>query len=171
MYKNFLPDEYVKDVYQLSPEDFLSRGIKGIITDLDNTLVAWDRPDATPEIATWIKQMQDAGLQVTILSNNKELRVKSFCDPIETPYIFSARKPLSKAFKRALSQMELQKEEVVMIGDKMMTDILGGNRYGLHTILVVPVANSDGMMTKLNRRMERKVMKTLKRKGMISWEE
>ena len=53
----------------------------------------------------------------------------------------------------------------------MMTDILGGNRYGLHTILVVPVANSDGMMTKLNRRMERKVMKTLKRKGMISWEE
>ena len=171
MYKNFLPDEYVKDVYQLSPEDFLSRGIKGIITDLDNTLVAWDRPDATPEIATWIKQMQDAGLQVTILSNNKELRVKSFCDPIETPYIFSARKPLSKAFKRALSQMELQKEEVVMIGDQMMTDILGGNRYGLHTILVVPVANSDGMMTKLNRRMERKVMKTLKRKGMISWEE
>ncbi|WOV85484.1 YqeG family HAD IIIA-type phosphatase [Sporosarcina jeotgali] len=171
MYNYFLPDEYVKDVYQLSPSDFINRGIKGIITDLDNTLVAWDRPDATPEIATWIKEMQDAGLQVTILSNNNELRVKAFCDPIETPFIFSARKPLSKAFKKALNQMELKKEEVVMIGDQLMTDILGGNRFGLHTILVVPVASSDGVMTKFNRQLERRIMKTLKRKGMISWEE
>lgn len=171
MYKIFLPNEYVKDVYHLSPEDLLSKGVKGIITDLDNTLVAWDRPDATPEIATWIKQMQDAGIQVTILSNNNELRVKAFSDPLETPYIFAARKPLSKAFKKALQQMGLRKNEVVMVGDQMMTDILGGNRYGLHTILVLPVANSDGFVTKLNRRLERRVMKSLKRKGMITWEE
>lgn len=171
MYNNFLPNEYVKDVYQLSANDFLNRGIKGIITDLDNTLVAWDRPDATPEIATWIKEMQDAGLKVTILSNNNELRVKSFCEPIDTPFIFSARKPLSKSFKKALHEMQLKKEEVVMIGDQLMTDILGGNRFGLYTILVVPVASSDGVMTKFNRQLERRVMKTLKRKGMISWEE
>ncbi|MGN7409787.1 MULTISPECIES: YqeG family HAD IIIA-type phosphatase [unclassified Sporosarcina] len=171
MYSYFLPDQYVKDVYQLSPTDFINRGIKGIITDLDNTLVAWDRPDATPEIATWIKEMQDAGLQVTILSNNNELRVKAFSEPIKTPFIFSARKPLSKAFRKALDQMGLQKEEVVMIGDQVMTDILGGNRFGLQTILVVPVASSDGFMTKFNRQLERRILKTLKRKGMISWEE
>ncbi len=171
MFKYFLPDEYVKDVYQLSAEALLAKGVKGIITDLDNTLIAWDRPDATPEIAAWIKGMQDAGLQVTILSNNNELRVKSFCDPIGTPFIFAARKPLKKSFKRALRQMELKKEEVVMIGDQVMTDVLGGKRFGLHTILVVPVANSDGKITKLNRMIERRIMKKFKQKGLISWEE
>ncbi|WJY28977.1 MULTISPECIES: YqeG family HAD IIIA-type phosphatase [Sporosarcina] len=171
MYNYFLPDEYIKDVYQLSAEALKEKGIKGIITDLDNTLVAWDRADATPEIATWIKDMQEAGLQVTILSNNNELRVKSFCDPIGTPFIFSARKPMKKAFRKAINQMGLKKEEVVMIGDQLMTDVLGGNRFGLHTILVVPVAGSDAKMTKFNRQIERRIMNKLKQKGLISWEE
>ena len=82
MYKYFLPDEYVKDIFHIQPEALKDKGIKGIITDLDNTLVAWDRPDATPEIIEWMKSMQDAGIQVTIVSNNNEMRVKAFCEPL-----------------------------------------------------------------------------------------
>ncbi|WOV89174.1 YqeG family HAD IIIA-type phosphatase [Sporosarcina oncorhynchi] len=166
-----MPDEYVKDIFHISPDVLKEKGIKGIITDLDNTLVEWDRPEATPEIIEWIRSMEQAGLQVTILSNNNQLRVKAFCDPIGTPFIFDARKPLRKSFKRALSMMGLKKEEVVMVGDQIMTDVLGGNRFGIHTILVVPVANSDGFFTKFNRMMERRILDKLKRSGMINWEE
>lgn len=171
LYKKFMPDEYVKDIFHISPDSLKEKGIKGIMTDLDNTLVEWDRPEATPEIIEWIRSMEQAGLQVTILSNNKELRVKAFCDPIGAPFICAARKPLRKSFTRALSMMGLKKEEVVMVGDQLMTDILGGNRFGVHTILVVPVASSDGFFTKFNRMMERRIMGKLKRSGMIEWEE
>ncbi|MDW0112324.1 MULTISPECIES: YqeG family HAD IIIA-type phosphatase [Sporosarcina] len=171
MYKNFLPDEYVKSIFQISPDTLLEKGIKGIITDLDNTLVEWDRAEATPEIIEWVRMMEQAGLKVTILSNNNELRVKAFCDPLGTPFIFDARKPLRRSFKKALALMGLKREEVVMVGDQLMTDVLGGNRFGVHTILVVPVASSDGFFTKFNRKIERRIMAKLKRSGLIEWEE
>lgn len=171
MYKNFLPDEYVKSIFQISPDTLLEKGIKGIITDLDNTLVEWDRAEATPEIIEWVRKMEQAGLKVTILSNNNELRVKAFCDPLGTPFIFDARKPLRRSFKKALALMGLKREEVVMVGDQLMTDVLGGNRFGVHTILVVPVASSDGFFTKFNRKIERRIMAKLKRSGLIEWEE
>ncbi len=110
MYKNFLPDEYVKDIFQISPEALKDKGIKGIITDLDNTLVEWDRPEATPEIMEWVRMMQEAGLQVTILSNNNQSRVESFCGPLGTPFICDARKPLARNFRKALDKMGLAEE-------------------------------------------------------------
>ena len=171
MYKYFLPDEFVKDIFQILPEALKARGIKGIITDLDNTLVAWDRPDATPEIILWMKTMQETGINVTIVSNNNEMRVKAFCEPLGISFINDARKPIRKPFQKALSTMKLRKEEVVVIGDQLLTDILGGNRSGLHTILVVPVASSDAAITKFNRKIERKIMAGLKRRGLIKWEE
>ncbi|WP_318615116.1 YqeG family HAD IIIA-type phosphatase [Sporosarcina sp. YIM B06819] len=171
MYNYFLPDEYVKNVFHIQPEKLMERGVKGIITDLDNTLVEWDRPDATAEIIEWLKSMKDVGIQVMIVSNNNINRVKAFCEPHGIPFICDARKPLRKSFKKALITMAIEKEQAVFIGDQMMTDILGGNRAGLHTILVVPVASSDGFFTKFNRMMERRIMANLKRKGMLKWEE
>jgi uncharacterized protein len=171
LYKRFLPDEFVKDVFHIKPEKLAEKGIKGIITDLDNTLVEWDRPDATPEIIEWLKGMQGAGIQVTIVSNNNEGRVKVFSDPLGIPFVCDARKPLLKSFVKARKLMGIEKEETVVIGDQLLTDILGGNRKGLHTILVVPVATSDAFFTKFNRMIERRIMAGLKRRGLITWEE
>lgn len=166
-----MPNEYVKDIFHVKPEILKEKGIKGIITDLDNTLVEWDRPGATPEIIKWIEGMREAGILVTIVSNNNETRVKNFSDPLGIPFIHDARKPLNKSFVAARKLMGLRKEETVMIGDQLLTDILGGNRKGLYTILVVPVATSDAFFTKFNRMIERRIMAGLKRRGMITWEE
>lgn len=171
MLKNFLPNEYVKDIFHIKPETLKDNGVKGIITDLDNTLVEWDRPEATPEIIEWLNGMKTAGILVTIVSNNNENRVKAFSDPIGIPFIHDARKPLNKSFVQARKLMGIKKEETVVIGDQLLTDILGGNRKGLHTILVVPVATSDAFFTKFNRMIERRIMAGLKRRGMITWEE
>ncbi|MGB2992251.1 MAG: YqeG family HAD IIIA-type phosphatase [Paenisporosarcina sp.] len=171
MYKKFLPSEFVKSVFDISPERLIEKGIRGIITDLDNTLVEWDRPDATPKLVNWLKSMKDAGIQVTIVSNNSELRVKSFADPLGIPFIYKARKPMGKAFIKALNTMDVKREEVVVIGDQLLTDVVGGNRIKLHTILVLPVAKSDGFFTRFNRLVERRIFKALKRRGFVTWEE
>lgn len=171
MLKMFLPDEFVKDVFHINADELKARGIKGIITDLDNTLVEWDRADATPEIIEWLEGMIQAGIQVTIVSNNNDLRVKTFSEPIQIPFIAKAQKPLRKSFGRALKLMGTKKEETVVIGDQLLTDIFGGNRKGLHTILVIPVATNDAKITTFNRKLESFIMGKLKRRGLISWEE
>jgi uncharacterized protein len=171
MLKHFLPDQHVQNILDITPEMLVERGVKGIITDLDNTLVEWDRPEATPELIKWFTSIKEKGILITIVSNNTQHRVKSFSDPVGIPFIYSARKPMTKAFKRALQDMKLKNEQVVVIGDQLLTDVLGGNRLGLHTILVVPVASSDGFWTRFNRKIERIILSWMKRKGMIHWEE
>lgn len=171
MLKQFLPNEHFKSVLDISPEKLKARGIKGIITDLDNTLVEWDRPSATPQLVKWFDEIKRNNIRVTIVSNNHEDRVKAFADPLQIPFIFQARKPLGRAFKQALAQMGMQKDEVVVIGDQLLTDVLGGNRSGFHTILVVPVAQTDGLATKFNRFVERRIMNWFRKKGMLRWED
>ncbi|WP_110111414.1 YqeG family HAD IIIA-type phosphatase [Bacillus sp. CGMCC 1.16541] len=167
----FLPNEHVKSIFHITPAMLKERGIKGIITDLDNTLVEWDRPEATPELIEWFKTMKESDITVTIVSNNVEKRVRVFSDPIGIPFVYKAKKPMRRAFRRAIKDMKLQQDEVVVIGDQLLTDVLGGNRLGLYTILVVPVAQTDGFITKFNRRMERRILSWMKRKGMINWED
>lgn len=115
MLNQFLPNQFVKNIFEISPDDLKKKGIKGIITDLDNTLVEWDRPLATPQIIEWFAEMKRNDIKVTIVSNNKEARVKSFSDPLHIPFIFAARKPLGRAFKKAIMQMNIKKEEAVVI--------------------------------------------------------
>ncbi|MGM7721042.1 YqeG family HAD IIIA-type phosphatase [Metabacillus sp. Hm71] len=171
MLRLFLPGDYVKSVFHISPQKLKESGIKGIITDLDNTLVEWDRPNATPQLQEWFKEVKEHGIDITIVSNNNEKRVKAFSEPLNIKFIHKARKPMGKAFLKAVKIMNLKKEEVVVIGDQLLTDVLGGNRNGFQTILVVPVASTDGFFTRFNRKIERKIMANLKRKGMIQWEE
>ncbi|MED4203286.1 YqeG family HAD IIIA-type phosphatase [Neobacillus mesonae] len=171
MLKQFLPNEHFKSVLEISPEQLKARGIKGIITDLDNTLVEWDRPSATPQLVQWFEEIKKHDILVTIVSNNNEQRVKAFADPLKIPFIFRARKPMSRAFNQALRQMGIKKEETVVIGDQLLTDVLGGNRSGFQTILVVPVAQTDGLATKFNRFVERRIMNWFRKKGMLQWED
>ncbi|TLS39329.1 YqeG family HAD IIIA-type phosphatase [Pseudalkalibacillus caeni] len=169
--KFFLPDEHVKSVFHIKPEKLKEKGIKAIITDLDNTLVEWDRPDATPELMEWFRDMREHGILVTIVSNNNQKRVEDFASPVDVPFIYEAKKPMTKAFKKAIEDMKVRNEQIVVIGDQIFTDVLGANRLGLHTILVVPVASTDGFVTKFNRKMERLLLAWMKKRGMIHWEE
>src|SRR5690606_37135551 len=107
MLKKFLPNEHVKSIFEIDPIQLKEKGIKGIITDLDNTLVEWDRPLATPELTEWFKKVKDAGIDVVIVSNNKEKRVKTFAEPLGIPFIYKARKPIGKAFHLALKKMNI----------------------------------------------------------------
>lgn len=161
----------MKSIFKIEPEVLKARGIKGIIIDLDNTLVAWNVREATPEIIAWFKEMQAYGFKITIISNNNEERVKYFSEPLELPFIASAKKPFKGAFRAAAKQMGLKKEEVVVIGDQLLTDVFGGNLAGIYTILVVPVVQTDALITRINRNVERAILNHFRKKGKITWEE
>src|SRR5690625_3754967 len=141
---------------------------KGIIIDLDNTLVPWNVNHATDKVIRWLKEMEKANIKVTIFSNNNKERVTVFAEPLGTPYIYKAKKPLQRAFKQAASQMQLNRDEIVVIGDQLLTDILGGNRAGFYTILVVPIVQSDAPITKFNRNLERLILNYFYRKGKLT---
>lgn len=165
--KVFLPTQHAKDIFEITPESLMENGIKGVITDLDNTLVEWDRPNATPRLVKWLEEMKNSNIKITIVSNNNESRVKAFSEPLDIPFISAARKPFRRAFNQALQQMALKKEETVVIGDQLLTDVLGGNRGGFRTILVVPVAQTDGFFTRFNRMVERRILNWFQKKGML----
>ncbi|WP_420496054.1 YqeG family HAD IIIA-type phosphatase [Macrococcus psychrotolerans] len=169
--KYLLPSKYAKSVFEITPEELKGRGVKAIITDLDNTLVGWDVELATPEVIEWFNGMREAGIQVTIVSNNNQARVATFATPLEVDYIFGARKPMGQAFKKAVKAMNVKPAETVVIGDQMMTDVLAANSNGFYSIMVVPVKANDEWKTRVNRMMERKFLAYFKKKGYITWED
>ena len=171
MLKIFLPNQFVKSVFEIKPEDLKEKGIKAIITDLDNTLVEWDRTHPTEKVKDWVKAMQDADIKITVVSNNNESRCQIFTQSLGVEYIPAARKPLAKAFVEATRRMGVEKDEVVVMGDQVMTDVLGGNRAGYHTILVIPVAQTDGFWTKFNRKLERIILNKFRKQGLLKWED
>ena len=166
-----LPDLSVDTIYDIDMEHLKSLGIKGIVTDLDNTLVRWDEPEATPELMRWLDHVRDAyGIKVVIASNNSNHRVERFAKPLNIPFISKARKPRRVPFVKAMQVLGTRPQETAMIGDQMFTDVLGGNRMGLYTILVVPIGDKEFIGTKVLRMMERVALSVLRRRGKIPWE-
>jgi len=162
-----LPHQVAGTIYDIDLEKLQAEGISGIICDLDNTLVGAREPSATPELAEWLVQVRSFGFRVIIVSNNRRARVSRFAEPHGIPYIFSARKPVRTSFRKALDLLGLAPEQTVVIGDQMLTDVLGANRMGLRAILVKPIAPADeSVFTRVNRLIERAAHRRLTRKGL-----
>lgn len=164
----FLPNKHVQSIYELTPEMFKDEGIAGIVVDLDNTLVPWNVADATDEVRQWLEALIKANLKVMIFSNNDEERVKRFAEPLNIPYIYRAKKPLKQSFNRAAKMMGISAGQLAVVGDQLLTDILGGNRIGAYTILVVPIVESDAPITQFNRQTEKLIMNHFYRTGKLT---
>lgn len=170
MFKKYKPTWMVEAIYQITPEQLKKRNFKAILTDLDNTLIAWNNPDGTEELLAWIKEMKAAGIPVMVVSNNKAVRIERAIEKLDLEYIQRAMKPLTKGFREAERRLGLPKEQILMVGDQIMTDIRGANAAGIQNVLVKPIVESDAWNTKFNRSMERRIMKHLwKKHPEMSW--
>ncbi|TVY09053.1 YqeG family HAD IIIA-type phosphatase [Paenibacillus cremeus] len=164
MLNKLIPRQQVNSIYEIDLHALYEQGYRGIITDLDNTLVGAKAPLATPELMDWLKVVGQLGFQVVIVSNNQRHRVSKFAEPLSLPFIYRAKKPTSASFRKALQMMNLTARETMVIGDQMLTDVLGGNRMGLYTVLVRPISLADeGFFTKVNRRLEKAALSMMKR--------
>lgn len=143
------------------PSKAWKHGIKVVFVDLDNTLIAWNNPDGTPEMRQWLHDLQDAGIPVVVVSNNKYERVKRAVEKFGIEFEAFALKPFTFGINRALKRFDVQPYEVIMIGDQLMTDIRAAKRAGLKSVLVKPLIKTDSINTQINRWRERRTMKKI----------
>jgi HAD superfamily phosphatase (TIGR01668 family) len=130
-------------VLMLSREMFRERGIKGIIFDVDKTLVPMRQSTLSPEVKQWITQIQLDFLVWLVSNNTSHTRISQIAASIQAPHIYRAAKPSRRALRRAIQDMQLDPSEVAMVGDRRLTDILAGNRLGLLTVLVRPLGGKQ----------------------------
>src|SRR5690554_988413 len=167
MLSKLCPHSRMKRVFQLTPEFFISRGIKGIIIDLDNTLVAWGKQNISEEMKNWVQRMLTAGLQICILSNAMEQRVRIVGKILGVPWVSRAIKPRKYPFRKALEILGTSPQETAVIGDQLFTDIFGGNRMALYTVWTTPISSKELISTKAMRQLERLVVKSFRKKGIL----
>jgi HAD superfamily phosphatase (TIGR01668 family) len=126
-------------VMALNSEILAKYQLKGLILDVDDTLVPFNSTHIAPEVITWIETIKEQTVIYLVSNNLSRNRISRIGETLELPYLFSARKPSRRKLKQALDLMQLQPEEVAMVGDNILTDVLAGNRLGMFTILVQPV--------------------------------
>ncbi|HHY37137.1 MAG TPA: YqeG family HAD IIIA-type phosphatase [Firmicutes bacterium] len=161
------PREYVNSVFSIPLGQLQARGIEGLIFDLDNTLTGWKAEEVDIKTRQWFEKLKEMGFRVCLVSNNKKDRVNNFGRLLGVPAISKARKPRRRAFREAMRIMNTRPESTAVVGDQIFTDILGGNRLGLYTILVVPLSKQEFIGTRCMRCLERLVLKALTRRKLL----
>lgn len=151
------PALVVHSVHDIDLDRLAARGIRGIIVDVDNTLVAWGGKEPPREIVDWFDRVRTRGFSVCLLSNAGERRVTAFATALGVPAVPGAAKPRRRGFLAALRLLGTEPVATAVIGDQIFTDVWGGNRLGLFTILVTPVSRREFIGTRFVRLLERVV--------------
>lgn len=158
MLQKFYPYEYVDNVFDIDYEKIFRKGFRGVIFDIDMTLVPHGE-DSTPEVDALFEKIHDAGLKTLLLTNNDASRVKRFIKNIDTPYICDADKPAPDNYLKAIKVLGIKKDEAIFVGDQIFTDILGANKSGLPAILVKYVTAHKEKHIGVRRRLEKIILK------------
>jgi hypothetical protein len=140
------------DICELTPDLLRGRGIRAVLSDLDNTLAGYRANVPDKEAEAWIKSLKDALIPLFIVSNAGEKRVAAFCGPLELPYAAKARKPHAHCLLEALEHLKVGADEAVMVGDQYRTDVKAARNAGMRVVLVPP--RVKGFFFTLRRRME-----------------
>lgn len=163
MFQNLYPDEDADSAYELDYQSYYEQGYRGILFDVDNTLVEHDQPVTLPAIALF-QQLNEMGFKTCIISNNKDERVKPLADALESDYVYKAGKPAARGYIQGMKQMGTTPETTLFIGDQIFTDIWGANRANVHSILVKQIARHEEIQIVLKRFLEKIVLAGYRRK-------
>lgn len=164
MFSCFYPDEYLDSAYGIDYEEFYHRGIRGVIFDIDNTLVPHGAP-ADERAIELFDRLRRMGCGTMLLSNNKEPRVKSFADKVKTDYLYKAGKPGRAGYQKAMERMGTDEKTTLFVGDQLFTDVWGAKRSGIYAVLVKPIHPKEEIQIVLKRYLERIVLFFYLRRG------
>lgn len=167
MIELYKPDMYQKDIYTIDYKKLKSFGIKCLLFDLDNTIVPTYVKKPSRKIKDFIERLKDIGFKVIIYSNAGKKRLAPFKKILEVDCSASSKKRTLKKLKRILREYKYSESEIAIIGDQFMTDIYGGNRMGIFTVLIDPISNRELIWTKFNRIIEKTKIKKLERKDLF----
>ena len=162
-----LVPEYYFESYECATVDFLlSNKIKGIILDIDNTLEPYEHAEPGEAVVKWINSLKNSGISVAFLSNNNKERVEAFNKKLNCIAYSKAGKPFIKKLKRAMADMGTTKNNTVLMGDQVFTDVLAAHRAGLPAILVPPINDKKDLFTKFKRILEKPVLLKYKKRSI-----
>lgn len=161
------PKEYLDSIYQIDFNALRKKGIKGIILDLDETLLPREMLEISPVLFSFIENLKELGFSIFLISNSsKEARVEHVGKTFNIPYMTQAFKPLPFAYETAKKKLNLLPHEIAVIGDQLFMDILGGNLARMYTILVKPMNPEKIWIRKLMRQGEQWVLNKLERNDL-----
>lgn len=155
MLKNLSPDIYVRDISEIDTDKLKLNGTTAVILDLDNTLDSHGTKTPSEKAARFLKNLQQSGFSVCVISNGKQERVKTYLAGLNIPFVANAGKPLQKSYRKALSILGCLSENTAFVGDQIFTDTWGANRMGFFTILVDPIEEFENPFFYIKRALER----------------
>ena len=168
MLEKFIPDKYQKSVFTIDYKKLKLCGIKCIIFDVDNTLAPISAAKPSRKVKDLVERLKDMGFRVLIVSNASKKRLTPFKELLEVDCAASSKKPFSFKFRKVLNDYKYKVNEVAIIGDQLMTDVLGGNRVGITTILVNPISSKDQFFTYITRAFENVVIRKAMKKELFA---
>lgn len=161
------PNVYLNKVEEITAKYLHEKGIKALIMDVDNTLIDYNK-NLSDTIIKWAKDIQEQGIILYILSNsNKKEKVKKVADNLGIEFEFFAKKPLKIGFKKVQKKLNMPTENIGVVGDQIFTDIIGGNRCKMFTILVDPISIKDFWFTAWKRPIEDKIKNKIKKRNKL----
>ncbi len=163
---NFIPDIYTQSIYTINYKKLKKRGIKCLLFDLNNTLTSYDNDYPTDELRELIYDLEK-DFKVIIISNSSKDRIRPFKEKLNIDASFRSFKPFKRKFKKILEIYNYKDTEIAMIGDVLVTDILGGNRMNFTTILVNSISESEPFSTRILRILEKIIIKSLNKKDLV----
>jgi hypothetical protein len=161
--KLVIPKHYIKSIYEINYHKLILEGYKNILFDIDNTIMPVNDIKVNKELVLFMNKLQK-DFNICLVSNNREERVVPVAKNLHVLAISSAEKPKKIGFDRALKTLNGTKENTIMVGDQILTDIVGGNKYGISTILVEPYKRRYDLKTGINRILQNIIMLKLKNK-------
>lgn len=164
----YVPDIYKENIYKINYEILLSRGIKCLIFDLDNTLVTIKESLPREENKKLFKELKDKGFKIFIASNSLKNRVKPFHEELKVDYISNARKPHIDKVNELIKSSKYSLDQIAIIGDSMMDDIVCGNTIGITTILLDQISKKEFPLARIKRIKEKRIQKRLRDKDLFT---
>lgn len=164
MFRKFYPNEYMDSTYDIDFEKYYEMGYRGILFDIDNTLVEHGLP-ATDRTLKLFERLREIGFNTCLISNNQEPRVKPFAELVKSDYIFNAHKPSTKNYRKAMEIMGTDISNSMFVGDQLFTDVYGANRAKMYTILVKPIHPKEEIQIVFKRKLEKIVLYFYKKRN------
>ncbi len=159
------PTALLNRVTDITPEMLKSMGVSALLLDVDNTLSTHHGTVLVEGLMEWIEKINNSGIELLILSNSKNGRVKPFAEGLGLPFVSLGLKPLPFGFIKALRRLKIKKGKVALAGDQIFTDVLGARLMGIKVILLEPIKLEDGFSFKLRRKGEAKLKAYYNKKG------
>jgi uncharacterized protein len=153
------PDRFAPRLHDVPHEELEAAGIRGLIVDLDNTLLGFRETELAQEHLDWVARAHERGFRIVMLSNNFSERVNALAAQLDVACFPNALKPLPFGFLRAKKYLQMRRREIAVVGDQLFTDVLGGKICGLYTILTEPIEAKDFAVTRFFRFFERLMLR------------